>query len=159
MAALDEGEFAMRQFARGVLMMTCLAAASVQVLAGDALPADLAQAAKEYDLAQVKSDRAALGRLLAEDYTLVNGAAQVSTKAEFIADSVAPGFSIQPFDIEHAISKVWSDGAVLSGEVLLRGTSEGKPFASRMRFADVWRKRHGRWQIVFTEMTRVPAAS
>jgi hypothetical protein len=152
-------ESAMQNFARTVVMMATLVTGSAPLLADDALPADLAKAAREYDLAQVKCDRVALGRLLADDYTLVNGAAQVSTKAEFIADSVAPGFSIQPFEIEHVINKVWTDGAVLSGEVMLRGTSEGKPFASRMRFADVWRKREGRWQVVFTEVTRVPAAS
>ena len=148
----------MHQFARDVLMVASLATASAPALAEDVLPADLAKAAKDYDVAQIKSDRAELGRLLADDYTLVNGAAQISAKAEFIADSVAPGFALRPFEIEHAINKVWTDGAVLSGEVMLRGTSEGKPFASRIRFADVWRRRSGRWQVVFTEVTRIPAA-
>ncbi|MCW6530415.1 nuclear transport factor 2 family protein [Sphingomonas sp. MMSM20] len=124
-----------------------------------ALPPDLAQAAADYDQAQMHNDGAALQRLLADDYTLVNGAAEISTKAEFIRDSTAPGFSLQPFVIEHPINRVWRDGAVLSGEVTLRGTDGGKPFVSHMRFADIWAKRGGRWQVVFTEVTRFPAAA
>lgn len=33
----------------------------------------------------------------------------------------------------------------------------GKPFTAHFRFADVWRKRNGGWQVVFTEVTRLPA--
>jgi len=123
----------------------------------DPLPADLARAAAAYDHAQIHNDGAALERLLADDYTLVNGGAEISTKAEFIRDSTAPGFSLQPYVVRHAINRVWSDGAVLSGDVELRGTDGGKPFAGHSRFADVWVKRHGSWQVVFTEVTRFPA--
>ena len=125
----------------------------------DPLPVDLAKAAAEYDHAQIHNDGPALQRLLADDYTLVNGAAEISTKAEFVRDSTAPGFSLQPYVVRHAINRVWNDGAVLSGEVELRGTDGGKPFAARSRFADVWARRHGSWQVVFTEVTRVPAPS
>lgn len=124
-----------------------------------ALPADLAQAAADYDQAQMHNDGAALHRLLADDYTLVNGGAEISTKAEFIRDSTAAGFSLQPFVVEHAINRVWRDGAVLSGEVTLRGTDGGKSFTSHMRFADIWAKRDGRWQVIFTEVTRFPVAA
>lgn len=147
----------MRYVGSSLVMMSCLSMGSVQ--ADAALPPDLAKAAQDYDLAQIKSDRAELERLLADDYTLVNGAAEISNKAQFIADSVAPEFTIQPFKIEHPINKVWTDGAVLSGEVMLQGTSGGKPFSSRMRFADVWRKHNGHWQVVFTEVTRLPRAA
>ena len=37
-----------------------------------AIPGDLARAVREYDEAQVHSDRAALNRLLADDYLLIN---------------------------------------------------------------------------------------
>jgi hypothetical protein len=123
----------------------------------DPLPPDLASAAAAYDHAQIHNDGPALRRLLADDYTLVNGHAEIATKAEFIRDSTAPGFTLQPYVVRHAINRVWNDGAVLSGEVELRGTDGGKAFAARSRFADVWARRHGRWQVIFTEVTRVPA--
>ncbi len=57
------------------------------------LPADLAAAAHAYDDAQVNGYRAALERLVADDYVLVNGAGQVQDKARLIADYVAPASS------------------------------------------------------------------
>lgn len=143
------------------LLLTALLAAApamAQLPPSDPLPPDLAKAAEAYDQAQMQNDGPALQRLLADDYTLVNGGAQLSTKAEFIRDSTAPGFRLEPYVVERAVNKVWPDGAVLSGEVTLRGTDGGKPFASHMRFADIWAKRDGRWQVIFTEVTRFPAA-
>ena len=127
--------------------------------AGALLPPDLAKAAADYDRAQIKGDGAELGRLLADDYQLVNGACEIYSKAQFIADSTAPGSHLEPYVVSHAINRVWADGAVLSGEVHLKGLSGGKPFAIRTRFADIWRKRAGRWQVVFTEVTRFPPAT
>jgi hypothetical protein len=121
------------------------------------LPADLAAAAADYDRAQVKGDKALLNRLLADDYRLVNGGGQVESKDQFIAESVDPAFTLDPFVVENPIETVWSDGAVLAGEVHLSGKDHGKPFRAHFRFADVWRKRDGQWQVVFTEVTRLPA--
>jgi hypothetical protein len=43
----------------------------------------------------------------------------------------------------------------LAGEVRLKGVDHGKPFQAHFRFADVWRKRDGNWNVVFTEVTRL----
>lgn len=121
------------------------------------LPVDLAQAVAAYDRAQIEGDGKALGRLLADDYVLVNSQLQVEDKAEFIRDCTAPGWKLQPFVVEQEIVRHWRDGAVLGGVATLQGTSEGKPFTARLRFADIWRKRDGRWQVVYTQAARDPA--
>jgi hypothetical protein len=121
------------------------------------LPADLAAAAADYDRAQIKGDEALLNRLLADDYHLVNGGAQVESKEQFVAESVDPAFKLDPFVVENPIETVWTDGAVLAGEVHLKGRDHGKPFTAHFRFADVWREQNGVWQVVFTEVTRFPA--
>jgi hypothetical protein len=122
-----------------------------------ALPDDLAAAAADYDRAQMKGDKALLNRLLAEDYHLVNGGGQVESKEQFVAESVDPAFKLDPFVVRNPLETVWDDGAVLAGEVHLSGTDHGKPFRAHLRFADVWRKHEGQWQVVFTEVTRLPA--
>jgi ketosteroid isomerase-like protein len=134
----------------------CSATAARAADQGPVLPPDLARAAAAYDQAQIRSDGAALAALLADDYKLVNGACQIFDKAQFIADSTTPGSTLEPYIVENAINRVWADGAVLSGEVSLKGVADGKPFAIRTRFADIWRKQHGKWQVVFTEVTRFP---
>ena len=118
------------------------------------LPADLAKAVKEYDEAQIHADKAALQRLVADDYTLVNSSGRIQNKAALIADYTAPGYKIEPFEIQQPIEKAWSDGAVMGGIVDLRGVDGGKPFAVKLRFADIWAKRNGKWQVIYTHVSR-----
>jgi len=118
------------------------------------LPADLAKAVKDYDEAQIHGDKAELQRLVADDYTLVNSSGRIQSKAELIADYTAPGYKIEPFEIMQPVEKVWSDGAVMGGVVDLRGTDGGKPFAVKLRFADIWAKRSGKWQVIYTHVSR-----
>ena len=47
--------------------------------------------------------------------------------------------------------------SLLGGVATLKGTDGGKPYSVRLRFMDVWQKRGGRWQVVFTQATRAPA--
>jgi len=118
------------------------------------LPADLLKAVKDYDEAQIHGDKAELQRLVADDYTLVNSSGRVQTKAELITDYTTPGYKIEPFEILQPVEKVWSDGAVMGGVVNLRGTDGGKPFSVTLRFADIWAKRNGKWQVIYTHVSK-----
>ena len=119
------------------------------------LPADLAAAAHAYDAAQVNGDRAALERLVADDYVLVNGAGQVQDKARLIADYVAPGFKLDPFTIEEPVEKLLGDTALLGGRVNMTGVDGGQRFALVVRFVDTWALRDGQWRVVYSQVTRV----
>jgi hypothetical protein len=121
------------------------------------IPADLRKAVEDYDHAQVKADGAELRRLVADDYVLINSSGRVQNKSELIADYLAPGYKIEPFQILEPVEKVWNDGAVMGGLVHLKGLSEGKPFAVSLRFADIWAKRNGKWQVIYTHVSK-PAA-
>jgi hypothetical protein len=123
------------------------------------IPADLAKAAADFDLAQVKSDGEALKCLLADDFLLINSEDKREDKAQFIADYTSPGFSLEPFVIDDQVIKVWSDGAVLGGAVTAKGMSDGKPYSVRLRFSDIWAKRGGKWQVIYAHANRVAAAS
>jgi ketosteroid isomerase-like protein len=138
--------------ARGVLLTAALLLAAVANAAE--LPADLAKAVKDYDEAQIHGDMAALLRLVADDYTLVNSSGRIQNKSELIADYTAPGYKIEPFEIMEPVEKVWSDGAVMGGVVDLRGIDGGKPFTVKLRFADIWAKRNGKWQVIYTHVSR-----
>jgi hypothetical protein len=79
--------------------------------------ADLAAAATAYDIAQMKSDRAGLERLLADDDTLANSDGKNRNKAEAVAASTVPGNKTAYVSISQQVGKVWPDGAVLGGTV------------------------------------------
>jgi hypothetical protein len=116
------------------------------------LPPDLAKAAIGYDEAQIRGSRAELQRWLADDYLLVNSSGQRETKAQLISDYTTPGYSLEPFTIEQPVHKVWTDGAILGGLVTVRGMDSGKRYEARVNFADVWVKRNGRWQVIYTQV-------
>jgi len=144
----------MKNASRIVLLIAILASPTIRATE---LPADLAKAVKDYDQAQIKGNRAELERLLADDYTLLNSAGKTETKAQFVAESTAPDFKLEPFVVREAIEKVWSDGAVMGGVAHLRGVDGGKPFEVDLRFSDIWAKRNGKWQVIYTHASRPPA--
>ena len=143
-------------------MILCAALVATQAWAGQevgdykGLPDDLAAAATAYDLAQYKADRPELERLLADDYTLAGSNGKNQTKAEFIADVVAPGSKTTYLAITQQVRKVWPDGAILGGMADAKGLDRGKPFTMRIRFVDIWAKRDGRWQVIFTQANKAP---
>jgi hypothetical protein len=118
------------------------------------IPADLRKAVDDYDHAQVKAKGAELRRLVADDYVLVNSSGKVQNKAELIADYLDPNYKIEPFEVLEPVEKVWNDGAVMGGLVHLKGISGGKPFAVTLRFADIWAKRNGKWQVIYTHVSK-----
>ena len=122
-------------------------------LAAD-IPKDLRKAVDDYDHAQVNADGAELRRLVADDYVLINSNGRVQKKADLIADYLAPDYKIEPFTVLEPVERVWNDGAVMGGLVHLKGISGGKPFAITLRFADVWAKRNGKWQVIYTHVSR-----
>jgi len=122
----------------------------------DDLPPDLAKAATAFDAAQVAGDGQALKALLADNYKLVNSSNQVEDKAQFMADYTDPGFKLLPFTLKAPVHVVWETGAVLSAEVDYRFLQKGKPGGVYFRFADIWAKRQGHWQVVYTGVTKLP---
>ncbi len=136
----------------GAAMIATSAQAGPEIGDYRGLPQDLAAAATAYDLAQFKSNRPELERLLADDYTLAGSSGKNQTKAQYIADAVAPGSKTTYVAISQQVSKVWPNGAVLGGMVDARGSNHGTAFTLRARFVDVWAKRNGRWQVIFTQV-------
>jgi ketosteroid isomerase-like protein len=121
------------------------------------IPGDLTRAVRQYDEAQVHGDKAALSRLLADDYLLINSRGLHENKGQLIADYTAPGFTLKPFIVEDAVAKILPGSAIMSGVATLEGTDSGQPYKVRLRFTDIWAKRHGRWQVVYTHASREPS--
>ena len=139
------------------LAIALLAAGAIPAIAAD-LPPDLATAAKDYDRANIAGDIPALERLFADDYVLVNSDASVENKQQAIADFRMPGFRIDPYVMTQPVETAWDDGAVIGGVVHLGWTQDGKHQQRWIRIAHVWARRHGAWQMIYTQVTRVPQA-
>ncbi|MEE2690660.1 MAG: nuclear transport factor 2 family protein [Pseudomonadota bacterium] len=121
------------------------------------LPADLAEAARAYEDAQLNADRQTMERLVADDYVLVGGDGTRQTKQDLIDGWMTPGLSFDPLASRETVELVWTDGAALSATVDLSGTASGAPFAQTLRYVDIWKKTPQGWRVVYSQVTRVPA--
>lgn len=147
----------MRRSAPGAWTLFAMLIAAPVHAAGGAgdyrgLPRDLAAAATAYDIAQSSSDRAGLERWLADDYVMAGSDGRNLGKAAMIRDMTAPGHKTISVSLTMRVRKWWRDGAVLGGMVDARGMDHGRPTSLHARFVDIWAKRGGRWQVVFTQM-------
>jgi len=120
------------------------------------LPKDLAAAATAYDVAQFKSDRTELERLLADDYVLAGTNSRNHTKAEYLSEATASRGTGKTVVISEQVSRAWPNGAVLAGVVDASETVDGKRTSIKARFVDIWAMRNGRWQVIFTQIDKVP---
>ncbi len=116
-----------------------------------AIPSALDQARLAYDHAQSSGDRAALESLLAPDYLILSSSGKLRDKAWLVQSFCAAGVHNNPFHVFQPFTRILSnDSAILGGWAELSGTDNGKPFSEKLRFADTWARRNGRWQVVFT---------
>lgn len=136
-----------------IFLSTLLLAAHV---GGQTLDPVLQQAAKDYDQAQMTGDRPALERLVADDYILINSAGKMQNKADLIDGFNHPGLRMEPFRVQLPFTKQLGNVIILGGWAELKGIDGGKPFSQKLRFADMWTKRNGTWQLVFTQVTPSP---
>jgi ketosteroid isomerase-like protein len=104
---------------------------------------------------QFKKDRAALERLLADDYLYTHSNGSVLNKAQEIAESMSS--DVQWTDSKFADLKVriFGDVAVLTGRQTIRGAAKGYVPGPR-RITDIFVKRNGRWQHVGGQSTLEP---
>lgn len=147
------------------MMLRALAAPALLALAPAALaqgvPSDnAAPLAAEHALlaAQQHADRAALETLIAPDFLFVRGSGRIGNRGDYIAGFTDPNIRLQPFEISDPLFlRAAPDVAIAGGEGWVRGTDHGRTFAEHYRYSDTLVLRDGRWQVVFAQVTPLPA--
>jgi len=120
-------------------------------------PEALRELGDRFDRAQLEQDREALEAMVAEDLVFVDSDGVRQGRAEFIAGWMDDGVDFEPVTVtDRYFLALGPDAAIVGGEAVLRGTAGGRPFASRIRFADTFRRIDGRWRAIHIQATRVP---
>lgn len=139
--------------------MRGLLAAAALIAAFPASAQTLTEFADRFDQAQIAQDGPALAAMVSGELLFIDGGGARLGKAEFIAGWLDPALKFEPIAITgRYVIPLGPDAGIVGGEVVLRGTAGGTPFASHIRFADTFRRIDGRWQAVHIQVTRVPAA-
>jgi ketosteroid isomerase-like protein len=117
---------------------------------------DFARIEQELARAWVEGDRATIDRIVADDWTTTDIAGRLRTRAEVMADMFRSGTKpIAAMTIDDVRVRMLGDVAVVTGRTTARAT--GSQTDIFLRFTDVFTLRDGRWQIVASQGTRIPA--
>lgn len=122
------------------------------------LPPALAEAVADYDQATFANDTETLGRIVADDYMLVNSDSTVQDKRSYLDDFRMPGFRLDPYVLREPVNKAWEDAALIGGLLPLRWTQDGARHSRLLRVVHLWVRPDERWQLAYTQLTRVPDA-
>jgi len=105
--------------------------------------------------AQFKKDRAALERLLADDYLYTHSNGSVLNKAQEITESMSSEVRWTDSKLADLKVRIFGDAAVLTGRQTIQGTAKGYVPGPR-RITDMFVKRSGRWQWAGGQATLEP---
>ena len=110
---------------------------------------------RELSAAGVSGDLNASSRLIADAAIFVNESGKIATKADNLAFMKSAQYKLESENFDDLHSKQFGDTVVLWGRVTAQGTYKDKPFRDTSNFTDVWQRRNGDWQQVFTRATPV----
>jgi ketosteroid isomerase-like protein len=120
---------------------------------------ELIALATEWDRAMVENDVDAIGRYMADDWTIVGSDGSVGDKASFLA-LVQSGVLIHDVMESHDMRvRVYGDAAVVISRGVSGGTYQGRSFRELERVSCVFVRDEGRWRCVLTHLSRLSSPS
>jgi ketosteroid isomerase-like protein len=107
--------------------------------------------------AVVKRDAATFKRLLAPGFIYTEDA-KTFTGEELTREIVSGTDTVTDARNEELRTHTFDKTMIVTGWLVMRGRSGGKPFDRRYRFTDTWLKRGTGWQIIAAQDYLVPAS-
>jgi len=106
--------------------------------------------------AYVKADTAFLKTVEAEDWMFVESDGAITTKTQDIKDVADKTFVCKSASMSDVKVKTMGDNsAYATGIVKMAGTYKGKDFSSEFRAVDIFEKKDGKWQGVYSQVTKI----
>ncbi len=113
------------------------------------------QAERDFLLAHMNCDVAALGRLMADEAAQINSFGRVGSKAKVIASFDS---GERHWDEAHSNEfrvRVYGETAVVIGRWQAHGVSTGQAFEYSPRYLSAWIWRDSRWQMTVDQSTDI----
>jgi ketosteroid isomerase-like protein len=107
-------------------------------------------------VAIMKGDMKPYGRIVVDDYVFTDQDAVVRTKAQMVSAYDSGSVKYESVKFDEIKVHAYGDTAVLTGRNTAKGQDNGKDISGQFRYTRVYVKRQGRWQLVATQVTRIP---
>jgi ketosteroid isomerase-like protein len=108
---------------------------------------------EEWATAFIKRDAAALGRILADDYYIIDPNGSVGNKAQTIEDITSGDTVFESIKYDNLNVRVYGTCAIVTGGEVVTVRSDGQSNTVTFRFTDVFALRLGRWQAISSQLT------
>jgi ketosteroid isomerase-like protein len=141
-----------------VLAVSCQAFAQAKPAApakSASVEQELIKLENDWNNAMVKRDVAALSRILADDWTIIDPDGTITTKTEFLADFKSGVDAYTSAVADEMKARVYGDAAVVLGRDTVKEQHKGKDISGQYRFTDTWIKKAGRWQCVASAFSKI----
>jgi len=102
-----------------------------------------------------RNDVAAVDRIYADDYTLVNESGVLTTKAPRLAAIRSGEMKFESASYDEANIRIYGNTAVATYRVMIKGQFKGQEIGGQLRVTSTLVKMKGRWQLVATQATRI----
>ena len=115
---------------------------------------ELLKLESEFAEAIVKNDLEGIGRLVTDDWIIIDPNGEIVDRARFFEVIKSGALMHDMMESEDLRVRVYGDSAVVTALTHTRGKFVGQDFSTQERATDVFVKRDGRWQCVLSHLTR-----
>ena len=115
---------------------------------------ELLKLEKAFTEAIVKDDLESIGRIVADDWIIVDPNGEIVDRTRFFELIKSGALTHDMMESEDFRVRVYGESAVVTAITSTKGKFMGQEFITRERATDVFVKREGRWQCVLTHLTR-----
>ena len=116
---------------------------------------ELIGVAREWDRAMVENDAEAIGRYMADDWTIIGPDGSVGDKATFLGLVKSGALTHDVMESEDFHIRVYGDTAVVTARGVSGGKYQGQPFREVERLSCVFVRQEGQWRCVLTHLSRI----
>lgn len=116
---------------------------------------ELIEVAHAWDRAMIENDADAIGRFMADDWTIVGSDGRVGNRARFLALVRSGALTHDVMTSEELQVRVYGDAAVVIARGVSSGRYEGHPFREVERSTSVFVRQGGQWRCVSTHLSKL----
>ncbi len=116
---------------------------------------ELIDLAIEWDQAMVENDAVAIGRYMADDWTIIGPDGSIAEKATFLGLVKSGALSHDVMESEDLRVRVYGDTAVVISRGVSGGKYQGQAFRETERVSCVFVRQEGQWKCVHTHLSRL----
>lgn len=117
--------------------------------------AELVDLARDWDLAMVGNDADAIGRFMADDWTIIGADGRLSDKPTFLALIRSGDLTHDVMESEDFQVRLYGDTAVVIARGVSGGRYRGQPFREVERSSCLFIRAAGEWRCVMTHLSRL----